>query len=291
MDQSDQSNPAGSVPGLSPKAAAASWMRPLSVLNSQAGGRPEAGFSMFQYYLRTEKAWREKLGASFTSQWNSAMRHANTTPAAAIAATRRAVGLPRHVRLRNGAEAQIRTVRSDDAKRFGGFVAGLSAVSRGERFGRGLGACSPAMLVDLVNVDGVRHVAFVATLSADHDEEVIGEARYDVGADGESAALTLVVADIWQGQGLADPLLDHLLGAARDAGLRRLVGEVPSSDHRTIRFMQRMGFVACAQGEDRVVLRMELKRGVASRMPQASAPRPVDVLRRWLDNQLFQFGF
>jgi hypothetical protein len=26
-------------------------------------------------------------------------------------------------------------------------------------------------------------------------------------------------------------------------------------------------------------------------MPQAPAPRAVDVLRRWLSNQFFQFGF
>lgn len=213
----------------------------------------------------------------------------NTTPAAAIAATRRAVGLPRQVRLRNGAPAQIRAVRPDDMKRFGGFVARLSAASRGERFGRGYGACSPAMLVDLVNVDGVRHVAFVATLRLDHDEEVIGEARYSVSADGDCAELTLVVADIWQGQGLADQLLDRLLEAARDAGLRRLVAEVPSSNRRMIRFMQRMGFVACAQGADRPALHME--RGVAPRPPQTPAPGPMDLLRRWLNNQFFQFGF
>ncbi|MEO5738352.1 MAG: GNAT family N-acetyltransferase [Variovorax sp.] len=201
------------------------------------------------------------------------MLHANTTPAAAIAATRRAVGLPRHVRLRNGVQAQIRAVRSDDAK----------------RFGRGLGARSPATLVDLVSVDRVRQVAFVATLRLNHDEELIGEARYDVSADGDFAGLTLFVADVWQGQGLADQLLDHLLGAARDAGLRRLVCEVPISNRRMIRFMQCMGFVACAQRADRPVLRME--HGVASRMPQAPVARPVDVLRRWLNNQLFLFGF
>jgi ribosomal protein S18 acetylase RimI-like enzyme len=149
------------------------------------------------------------------------------------------------------------------------------------------------MLLDLVNVDGVRHAAFVATLRLDRDEEVIGEARYDVDSDsdgdGDCAQLSLVVADFWQGQGLAEHLLDHLLEAARDAGLRRLVGEVPSSNHRMIRFMQRMGFVVCARGGERPVLRLE--RGVAPRAPQAPAPRLADVLRRWLNNQLFQFGF
>lgn len=212
-----------------------------------------------------------------------------TNPAAAIAATRRAVGVPRHVRLRNGAPAQIRTVRPDDAKRFAGFVARLSAAARGERFGSGFGACSPAMLVDLVNVDGVRQVAFVATLKLDHDEEVIGEARYGLNTDGDCAELTLVVADFWQSQGLGCQLLDRLIEAARDAGLRRLVAEVPSSNLRMVRFMQRMGFVAGASGADRPVLRME--RGVAARQPQAAAPRPADLLRRWLSNQFFQFGF
>jgi GNAT superfamily N-acetyltransferase len=214
----------------------------------------------------------------------------NTTAAAAIAATRRAVGVPRHVRLRNGAPAQIRVVRPEDARRFAGFVGRLSATSRGDRFGPGFGACSPAMLVDLANADGVRQVAFVATVRADHDEELIGEARYTLSedGDGESAALTIAIADIWQGQGLAAELLDPLLEAARDAGVRRLFAEVPTANRRMIRFMQRMGFVACGPDAGRPALRME--RGVPPRPRNATAPGPMDLLRRWLHNQFFHVG-
>ncbi|GAA4354218.1 hypothetical protein GCM10023165_45230 [Variovorax defluvii] len=214
----------------------------------------------------------------------------NTDAAAAIAATRRAVGAPRHVRVRNGAPVQIRDVRPDDAKRFAGFVSRLSHASRGERFGSGMGgACSPAVLVDLVNVDGVRQVAFVATARMGLVDEVIGEARYSLGEDGEGATLTIVVADVWQGQGLAGLLLDRLVEAARDAGLRRLYAEVPPSNHRMLRFMQRMGFVAGAHGAERPVLRME--RSVALRQPPAPEPGPMEVVWRWLNNQFFQFGF
>ncbi|MBT2320973.1 GNAT family N-acetyltransferase [Variovorax paradoxus] len=217
------------------------------------------------------------------------MRQLHTTPAAAIAATRRAVGLPWPARLRNGARVQIRAVRPEDARRFGDFVAGLSAASRGERFGGGLAPCSPAMLVELVSVDGVGQVAFVATRATTEGEEVIGEARYAVGADGGCAELSLVVADIWQGQGLAGQLLDRLLEAARDAGLCRVFGELPSSWLRTIHFLRRMGFVACAHSADGAMLRME--RGVAPCLPQAGAPpRSVHVLRRWLNSQLLQLG-
>ncbi|WP_077001249.1 GNAT family N-acetyltransferase [Variovorax sp. KK3] len=214
----------------------------------------------------------------------------NTTPAAAIAATRRAVGVPRQVRLRNGAPALIRVVRPEDTVRFAGFVARLSPASRGERFGPGFGACSPAMLVDLVNADGVRQVAYVATVRRDQYEELIGEARYTLSGEGAdaAAALTVAVADIWQGQGLAVQLLEQLVEAARDAGLRRLFAEVPATNRRMIRFMQRMGFVACAPEPGRPALRME--RGVTPRPPLAPEPGPMDLLRRWLHNQFFHFG-
>ena len=91
-------------------------MRPLNVLNSRSRRPPEAGFRTLQYVLKDRKGPAREACAPFTSQRNSAMPNVNTSPAAAIAATRRAVGVPRHVRLRNGAPAQIRAVRSDDAK-------------------------------------------------------------------------------------------------------------------------------------------------------------------------------
>lgn len=210
-----------------------------------------------------------------------------TSPAAAIAATRRAVGLPQDVRLRNGVPAQIRAVRPNDANCFGSFVARLPAASREQRFGRGFRVLTTAMLVDLLNVDGIGRAAFVATLRWGHEEQVIGEARYDVDENRESATLTLFVADIWQGQGLGELMLEHLLEAARDGGVRRLVGSVAPSNRPMLRLMQRMGFVARAQGADRL-LRME--RAVAEQLPQPRALRPRDVLRRLLNNQLFQFS-
>lgn len=212
-----------------------------------------------------------------------------TSPAAAIAATRRAMGLPQDVRLRNGVRVQIRGVRPNDANRFGSFVAKLSEAARDERFGPAFNELTTAMLVDLLNVDGIGRAAFVATITSGHEQQVIGEARYGVDEAGESATLTLVVTDIWQGQGLGELMLERLLVAARDAGVRRLVGSVAPSNRPMLRLMQRMGFAARGQSADRRLLRME--RTVLQQLPQPPALRPMDLLRRWLDNQLFQFGF
>lgn len=188
------------------------------------------------------------------------MPEPHNTPAAAIAASRRAVGLPLQVQLRNGASARIRAVRPDDARR--------------------AKVCPPGMLEELVRVDGVRHVAFIATMARDDGEELIGEARYCVGADPECAELLITVADAWRGQGVADQLLEHLLHMARDAGLRWIFTEVPSTNHRALGFLRRMGFLGCAMGASGAVLRMG--RAVATRRPRAARRRPMAGLRRWL---------
>lgn len=217
------------------------------------------------------------------------MPRPHNTPAAAIAASRRAAGLPHRAQLRNGLPVHLRAVRPADARCFGEFVRKLSAVSRGWRFQGGLSPCAPGPLQELVHVDGVNQVCTIATRPradcAEVYEEVIGEARYSVDADADRAELAIAVADTCQGQGLADELLDHLLETARDAGLRCLFCEVPFSNARMIRFMQRMGFVACERDGVSAVLRME--REVAS-PPRSAATRSVQALRRWL-SQLSQF--
>ena len=213
------------------------------------------------------------------------MHRAHTSPAAAIAASVRAAGLPRKAQLRNGVAIRIRPVRPDDARRFNAFICKLSVASRGCRFHGDIGAigdCAPATLQRLVAADGVRQVAFIATLPCADGEEVIGEARYCVGADADRVELAITVADAWQGQGMADLLLDSLLEAARDAGVRWIYGEVGASNTRMIGFLHRMGFQTCAQGSGHEVVRIE--RGVAPRLPRAGQ-RPAGALRRWLLDQ------
>lgn len=191
----------------------------------------------------------------------------DASPAAPFAAA-----TPRTLHLRGGRTATLRPVRPDDAARMQVFVtAALSATSRRLRFHGAVNGCSDAALRRLTCADGGDRVAFVATVFEHGSERIVGEARYAVAAaDAASAEFAIAVADAWQGCGLADALIDALAGAAREAGLRWLLGDVLAGNARMLAFMHRCGFVASACGSDDGMVRME--RGVSA-LPRRGAGR------------------
>lgn len=146
------------------------------------------------------------------------------------------------------AAASLRPARAEDAAAVGSFLQGLSAASRRQRFH---GHCNPksaALALGLCRVDGVRHQAWLAWAGQGDDAVVVGEARFVRGSDAEGASgaaeLAIMVADGWQGTGLADALMAHLLQAAAAAGVNMLYGEVLDSNVRMQAFMRRHGFEA-----------------------------------------------
>jgi len=137
--------------------------------------------------------------------------------------------------------ATLRPVRAADATAMQAFVTGLGTGDRRLRFHGAVNACAPGLMRHLTEVDGVRHVAFVAC--AEGGERIVGEARYVVtGAAGASAEFAIAVADDHRGRGIADELLRALLGAAVEAGIGRLHGDVLAGNVRMAAFMRRHGF-------------------------------------------------
>ena len=154
-----------------------------------------------------------------------------------------------------------------DAAAVGRFLQGLSATSRRLRFH---GACNPqsqALALKLCQVDGVRHQAWLAWAGDGDSAIVVGEARFVRLADDDAgpgaAELAIVVADDWQGRGVADALMRQLLSAAAAAGVRDLYGDVLDGNARMQAFMHRHGFEAdlFAHGE---VLRMRRVPGAST---------------------------
>ena len=182
----------------------------------------------------------------------------------------------------------LRPVRRDDGPALHRFIQALSSETRRQRFHALLSGCGPAMLAILAGADGQRHVAFVATLPAGDDECIVAEARYVVANDGESAEFALVVAEDWQGSGLADRLMDALIAQARASGLQRLFGAVRADNARMLRFIGRRGFIvseADLGGADREAgsVRVEHQiEAVSAALARPHWPLLVDALRRWL---------
>ena len=166
----------------------------------------------------------------------------------------------------------LRPIRAADAEALRVFVAeGLGAASRCLRFHGTVNGCGQALLEQLCGADGRRHVAFAAWASLDGRETLIGEARYFVDADGETAELAIAVADAWQGRAVADLLLRRLVEAARNAGLRWLYGLVLENNTRMAGFMVRHGFDVCVNAGCEGMLRLERSVAVAARRKPARA--------------------
>lgn len=132
----------------------------------------------------------------------------------------------------------LRPVVAADADAMQAFVVALGGATRRFRFHGTVNGCAPGLLRQLTDVDGRRHVAFVACAG----EAIVGEARFFASADGRDAEFAIAVADAFQGKGVAGALMDLLVDAARAAGIARLYGDVLDDNQRMAAFMRRRGF-------------------------------------------------
>jgi RimJ/RimL family protein N-acetyltransferase len=146
------------------------------------------------------------------------------------------------------APVALRQIRPDDAPALQAFVRALSPASRRLRFHMALNELTESGLGALTRVDQRAHVAFVFTTTEGGTERIVGEARYAVASDKDTAEFAIVVADEFCGLGLAQRLMAALVDAARAAGLRWLVGDVLAGNERMLAFARRCGFAETTRG-------------------------------------------
>jgi len=154
--------------------------------------------------------------------------------------------------LADGTDVTVRPIRPEDAEMEQAFVRALSAESRYFRFMRTLAELTPEMLVQFTQIDYDSEMAFVACVAREDREVEVGVARYVVNPDGRTCEFAVVIADEWQGKGIASRLMTELIGVARQRGLRTMVGEVLVSNPRMFQLMHSLGFVI-APGDDPAV--------------------------------------
>ena len=158
---------------------------------------------------------------------------------------------------KDGTQVRIRPIRPEDVRMEQEFVRALSPESRYMRFMNTIREVSPAQLVRLTQIDYDREMAYVATIDAAGAEKEVGVVRYATSPDGESCEFAIVVADDWQGKGLARRLMGVLIDTARGANLRYMHGDFLAENTRMLAFVASLGFVLSAHPED-----PGLKRGV-----------------------------
>jgi acetyltransferase len=150
---------------------------------------------------------------------------------------------------------RIRPIRRTDAPAVQAFVGALSERSRMLRYFRPLRELPAHLLDRLIEADGTRDRAFVALENGRRDARIVGLAQYAL-EDHASCEFALVVADEWQGRGLGRRLLLALLDTARQAGVRRMYGDVLRENRAMLALARALGFAVGQSPLDVAALRV-----------------------------------
>lgn len=152
--------------------------------------------------------------------------------------------------LGDGTEIVIRPIRPEDAELEQEFVRNLSEESRYNRFISTVRELSQRMLVRFTQIDYDREMALVAVTQQQGRDMEIGVARYVINSSGDTCEFAIAVADNWHSHGIGGRLMVSLMDAAREKGLRRIDGDVLTSNTRMLRFMQKLGFEVLPNEDD-----------------------------------------
>ncbi|MFZ0384111.1 MAG: GNAT family N-acetyltransferase [Solirubrobacteraceae bacterium] len=116
----------------------------------------------------------------------------------------------------------IRPIRADDGERLSASHARLSPESRYRRFLSAKPELTGADVRYLVEVDGIDHIALVATQPSLPGEPIVAVARcIRVPSNPDAGEVAIVVADALQGKGVGTRLVSQLAELAVGQGITR----------------------------------------------------------------------
>lgn len=147
-------------------------------------------------------------------------------------------GEAERIRLREGSEVLIRPIGPQDRERLRSGFERLSERSRYMRFQAPLPVLSDKQLSYLTSVDHHEHEALLAL--DPRTEDGVGVARF-VRVSESVAECAIVVADDWQGRGVATALLDRLVDRAREEGIERFTALLLAENTEALRLLERLG--------------------------------------------------
>ncbi|HVN43170.1 MAG TPA: GNAT family N-acetyltransferase [Steroidobacteraceae bacterium] len=168
-------------------------------------------------------------------------------------------GLVRRIELAGDVKATIRPIRPEDAAIESAFVHGLSEQSKFLRFMFALHDLAPEMLSRFTQIDYDRELALIGVIDTPEGEKQIGVARYITLEDEETCEFAIVVADEWQGKGLARQIFAALIEAARGRSLKVMNGITLRENTRMLELARANGFTLHTDADDPSLVEMRLR--------------------------------
>src|SRR4051794_36922731 len=140
--------------------------------------------------------------------------------------------------LSDGARVLVRPIEPEDRGLLSEAFERLSPESRYRRFFSPVSRLSDRQLDFLTRVDHRDHEALLAL--DEQSEQIVGVARFVRTGPGE-AEPAMVVADDWQGRGVATVLLGRLVDRALDEGIEAFKAPVLAGNSEAVRVLSRLG--------------------------------------------------
>lgn len=143
--------------------------------------------------------------------------------------------------LRDGSHMHMRPIRADDSVRLQTFHAKLSPETIVFRFFYFVPQLAQDAADHFTHVDYANRMALVATITTGAEEQIVGVVRYErIGPS--DAEVAFVVADAWQGHGIATALLLQLAGYAREHGITTFTAVTMANNVKMIVVLRTCGF-------------------------------------------------
>ncbi len=153
------------------------------------------------------------------------------------------------VTLRDGRAVTLRPIRPEDADAHAAFFAKLTPEDVRLRFFAPIRALSPEQIARMTQIDYDREMAIIASREAETGtEETLGVMR--IIRSGEEGEFAIVVRSDAKGGGLGSRLMRAGLAWARDAGIRRVVGDVLAENTPMLGFVRAFGFSVTRSADD-----------------------------------------
>ena len=156
--------------------------------------------------------------------------------------------------LKDGRSVIVRAIRADDKETVLQSLSLFSNDSMYKRFHGAKNSLTDQELTFYTEIDYVHHVALLAVLK--NNDQAIGGGRFialDKALPPRSAELSFVVADEFQGLGVATIILKHLVHIARETGIKIFEADVLGENTAMIRVFEKSGLPVTKTYEGRNV--------------------------------------
>jgi acetyltransferase len=144
-------------------------------------------------------------------------------------------------RLADGTPVTLRPIRPEDEHRWMSLLASCSRETIYSRF-QYFFQWSHEVATRYCYIDYDREIAIVAELTDGGDRKLLGVGRLAADPDLETAEYAVLVSDAWQGKALGSMLTDYCIEIAARWGVKRIVAQTTSDNHRMLKVFRKRGF-------------------------------------------------